>query len=189
MSVCIQALIKMLHKTNTGVEKKFALFCKVTISSMFHCWVEQVVFFFIFCVLVQGEFRNEAQMPCSKYTRWRKKNVHVVFKFVCCRKGWGLEEVTPPPLPLFPGWSVDISLRDDLTVILLLGVSFMPKAEAVSGDYWEGWSLPTVETEVNGDSKSTNKGVLSWFVRWACLAGTRDIFSALAALIGPVDTI
>ncbi len=30
------------------------------------------------------------------------------------------------------------------------------------------------------------KGVLSWLVRWACRAGTRDFGSALAALVGPV---
>ncbi len=53
----------------------------------------------------------------------------------------------------------------------------------------EGWPLLNVETEVNGDSKSTNKGVLPWLVRWACRASTRYICSASAALIGPVDTI
>jgi hypothetical protein len=38
----------------------------------------------------------------------------------------------------------------------------------------EGWPLLTVETEVNGDSKSTNEG-------------TRDFCPALAALVGPVQ--
>jgi hypothetical protein len=34
------------------------------------------------------------------------------------------------------------------------------------------------------------KGVLSWLVRWPCLAGTRDFCSApLAALVGPVQNI
>jgi hypothetical protein len=33
------------------------------------------------------------------------------------------------------------------------------------------------------------KGVLSWLVRWACRAGTRDFYSALAALVGPVQNI
>ncbi len=33
------------------------------------------------------------------------------------------------------------------------------------------------------------KGVLSWLVRWACRAGTRDFCSALAALVGPVQNI
>ncbi len=46
----------------------------------------------------------------------------------CCRKGWGAGEVTPPPSPrpYFPAdiWT-DISYKDDITVILLLGVSFM----------------------------------------------------------------
>jgi hypothetical protein len=47
----------------------------------------------------------------------------------------------------------------------------------------EGWPLLTVETEVNGDSKSTNeKGVPPWLVR---CAGTIDFCSALAALVGP----
>jgi hypothetical protein len=33
------------------------------------------------------------------------------------------------------------------------------------------------------------KGVLSWLVRWACRAGTRDFCSALAALFGPVQNV
>ncbi len=31
--------------------------------------------------------------------------------------------------------------------------------------------------------------VLSWLVRWACRAGTRDLCSALAALVGLVQNI
>jgi hypothetical protein len=54
----------------------------------------------------------------------------------------------------------------------------------------EGWPLLTVETEVNGDSKSTNeKRVPSWLVLWACRAGTRDFCPALAALVGPVQNV
>jgi hypothetical protein len=51
--------------------------------------------------------------------------------------------------------------------------------------------LQTVETEVNGDSKSTVqlKGVLPWLVTWACRTGTRDFCPALAALVGPVQNI
>ncbi len=44
----------------------------------------------------------------------------------------------------------------------------------------EGWPMLTVETEVNGDSKSTKKKVLPWTVRWVCCAGTRDFCPALA---------
>jgi hypothetical protein len=33
------------------------------------------------------------------------------------------------------------------------------------------------------------RGVLPWLVRWACFAGTRDLCSALAALIGLVQNI
>jgi hypothetical protein len=33
------------------------------------------------------------------------------------------------------------------------------------------------------------KEVISWLVRWACRAGTRDICSALATLVGPVQNI
>jgi hypothetical protein len=32
-------------------------------------------------------------------------------------------------------------------------------------------------------------GVLFWLARWACLAGTRDFCSALAALVGLVQNI
>ncbi len=46
-----------------------------------------------------------------------------------------------------------------------------------------------VETEVYGDSKRTNERGPSWLVRWTCRAGTRDICSALAALVGPVKNI
>ncbi len=48
-----------------------------------------------------------------------------------------------------------------------------------------GWPLLTVETEANGDLKSTNeRGPL--LVRWACRASTIDFCHALAALVGPV---
>ncbi len=40
-----------------------------------------------------------------------------------------------------------------------------------------------------GAQKGQMKGVLSWLVRGACSAGTRDFCSALAALIGPVHNI
>jgi hypothetical protein len=31
------------------------------------------------------------------------------------------------------------------------------------------------------------KGILPWLVRWACRAGKKDFYSALAALVGPVQ--
>jgi hypothetical protein len=41
-----------------------------------------------------------------------------------------------------------------------------------------GWPLLTVETEVNGDSESTNGGALTWLVRWACRAvPVQEIFA------------
>ncbi len=45
----------------------------------------------------------------------------------CCREGVGAGGVTPLPLitTLIPSCSVDISFKDDVTVILLLAVSFM----------------------------------------------------------------
>ncbi len=39
----------------------------------------------------------------------------------------------------------------------------------------EGWPLLTLETEPNGDSKSTNVKSPPWYVRWACRARTRDL--------------
>ncbi len=51
------------------------------------------------------------------------------------------------------------------------------------------WPLLTVETETNGNIWSTNEGVLPWLVRWAHRAGTRDFYSALAALVSPVQNI
>jgi hypothetical protein len=62
------------------------------------------------------------------YLRGGGKTLHVVICLeACCRKGWGAGGVTPPSLTttLFSSCSVDISFEDDVTVILLLGVSFM----------------------------------------------------------------
>jgi hypothetical protein len=53
----------------------------------------------------------------------------------------------------------------------------------------ERWPLLTVETEVNGDSKSTNERCPSLVGHWACRAVTRDFCSALAALVGSVQNI
>ncbi len=72
---------------------KFASFCKVTISIMFHGWVEQVVFF---CVLVRGKFRNEVQMPWSKYPRWRKKKFTSSLNICSVKRGRGRRSKTPP---------------------------------------------------------------------------------------------
>jgi hypothetical protein len=46
-----------------------------------------------------------------------------------------------------------------------------------------GWPLLTAETEVEGDSQRTYERGLSWLVRFACNTETRDICSALAALV------
>jgi hypothetical protein len=46
--------------------------------------------------------------------------------------------------------------------------------------------LLTVETEANGDSKSTNERGPSLVVRWDFHVGARDFCPALAALVGPV---
>jgi hypothetical protein len=54
-------------------------------------------------------------------------------------------------------------------------------------DYREGWPLLTVETEVNGNSKSTKEMCLS--LVWACRAGTQDFCSAFAALVRLVQNI
>jgi hypothetical protein len=49
--------------------------------------------------------------------------------------------------------------------------------------------VASVETEENGDSKSTNERVLPWLVPWARRAGTRDCCHSLAAPFGPVQDI
>jgi hypothetical protein len=53
----------------------------------------------------------------------------------------------------------------------------------------DGWHLLTVETQVNGTQRVQLKRVLPWLAHWACRAGTRDLCSALAALVGPVQNI
>jgi len=51
----------------------------------------------------------------------------------------------------------------------------------------EVWPLPTVDTEANGDSRSTcERGPFYWLVH---RAGARDFGPALAALVGPVQNI
>ncbi len=57
-------------------------------------------------------------------------------------------------------------------------------------DYREGWwSLLTVETEANGDSRSILYRVLHWLVCWACRADTRKFYPVLAALFGQVQNV
>ncbi len=53
----------------------------------------------------------------------------------------------------------------------------------------EWWSLLTVGPNWGewGLREYKWKGVLSWLVRWACRASTRDFFPALAGLVGPVQ--
>jgi hypothetical protein len=50
------------------------------------------------------------------------------------------------------------------------------------------WPLLSVETEVNGDSKSTYERVLPWQLCLSCRY-TRDFCSALAALVSTVQNI
>ncbi len=52
----------------------------------------------------------------------------------------------------------------------------------------EGWPLLTVETEVNGGSKSTNERCLSLVGSFRC-AGTRDFYPALIAQVSQVQNI
>jgi hypothetical protein len=54
----------------------------------------------------------------------------------------------------------------------------------------ERWLLPIVETEVNGDSKSTNERVLLWLVRWGLPCRyKRFLLSLETALVGPEQNI
>jgi hypothetical protein len=63
--------------------------------------------------------------------------------------------------------------------------------QAITRETREGWPLLTVETEVNGDLKSTNERGPFWVgsLGLLCFVGTRDFCSALAALFGPVQNI
>jgi hypothetical protein len=47
-----------------------------------------------------------------------------------------------------------------------------------------GWPLLTVETEANGDSWSTYEKSPRWFIEFFHRAGIRDVWTALAVLIG-----
>ncbi len=61
----------------------------------------------------------------------------------------------------------------------------------ISRETREGWPLLTVETEVNGDSKSTTERSpsLVCLVSFAGRAGTQEFCSALAALVSSVENI
>ncbi len=59
----------------------------------------------------------------------------------------------------------------------------------VTRETTEGWPLPTVETEVNGDSKSTNERGPFLVGSLGCRAGTRDFCHSVAAPVGPVQNI
>jgi hypothetical protein len=56
-------------------------------------------------------------------------------------------------------------------------------------DYREGWPLLTVETEVNGDSESTNERGPSFVGSLGLSCRYKIFFSALAALVIPVQNI
>ncbi len=53
----------------------------------------------------------------------------------------------------------------------------------------ERWPLLSVETEINGDTKSANERGLPWLVPWACRTSPRDFCFALAALYSPVQNM
>jgi hypothetical protein len=54
----------------------------------------------------------------------------------------------------------------------------------------EGWpSAHSLKLRQMGTQGVHMKGVLSWLVRWAPRAGTRDFCPALFALVGPVQNI
>ncbi len=53
----------------------------------------------------------------------------------------------------------------------------------------EGWPLLTVETEANGDSKSTNVRVHPWLVHWALRADTLDFLYCLSCSGQPITNI
>ncbi len=40
-----------------------------------------------------------------------------------------------------------------------------------------------------GTQRVQMKGALPWLVRWACRSSTRDFFTALATIVGPVQNI
>ncbi len=50
----------------------------------------------------------------------------------------------------------------------------------------EGWPLLTVETEANGDSKSTNERGPSLVVRLSLHAGTKGFCPSVAALVSSI---
>jgi hypothetical protein len=114
--------------------------------------------------------------------------------FVCfcvpaCLLSWSLLHISSHTLPSIPYNSFWVGF---------ISVDFTLPIEVLSLFYWlqpiqtrdtrERWPLPTVETEVNGDSKSTYERGPSWSVCWAHSADTRDFF-ALAAQVGLVQNM
>ncbi len=77
--------------------------------------------------------RDRGRHQGTNIQPWMKKIVHVVFKYLprsLLLKGVAADGVMPPPLNTtrFPSWFVDISFKDDITVVLLPGVPFVRAA-------------------------------------------------------------
>ncbi len=66
---------------------------------------------------------------------------------------------------------------------LSLGLRMCPERLERGGPCW------LLKLREIGTQRGQMKGVLTWLVRWAYRAGTRDFCSALAALVGPVQNI
>jgi hypothetical protein len=83
----------------------------------------------------------------------------------------------------------DLPLRWSLSS-LLSGTPRRNPYFALSRETRVGWPLLTVETEMNGDPKSTNEGVffLGWFVGLVVCRYKR-FYHVLAAPVGPVQNI
>jgi hypothetical protein len=60
-----------------------------------------------------------------------------------------------------------------------------PEILEIGGTWW----LLKLRQRGLKDSRSTYERVLPWLFHWACRAGTRDFWTALAALVGPVQNI
>jgi hypothetical protein len=93
---------------------------------------------------------------------------------------WGSKSTNVRFLPWLVRWACRARTRDFRSALAAL---------VGTRDNREGWPLLTVETEVNGDSKSTNERGPSLVCSLGCYAGTREFCSALAALVGIVQNI
>ncbi len=97
------------------------------------------------------------------------KLIHPMFLFNSCQSYDAYFHPLPSPTALI--------FENSFYISVLLSIdknNRIRQCRAPFRETREGWPLPNVETEENGDSMSILERALPRFVCWACCAGTRE---------------